>query len=274
MQDLELEEFRALEREIWGGSHQQGHVQQQQPVHDIQQQSAKQRPLSPQSSSATLSPEAAEAAALAAYGDSMGIDTEDPGVDSSHNSSSQLIQFQDDTEWVDTEFSFAAGLAEELAHTAHLQPKQQQQHQMQLQQRHLAGHTPANGLDAADAPSQPYVQSLFAAKSGNSSTRTASAGSKAQQHQRNGTNSNSQENPAVYGGQDPDDMQQQMVAVPAEVVQKWQQLEAAQPSLQQEKAGLRKMRQELEKAAARMEQERQAWEKQKVGTGDFVAEYG
>ncbi|WIA38456.1 hypothetical protein OEZ86_001780 [Tetradesmus obliquus] len=55
----------------------------------------------------------------------------------------------------------------------------------------------------------------------------------------------------------------QLLAVPADQVAHWQQLEASMPDMQRDKEKLRKMRVELERAATRLEQERSTWEKQK-----------
>jgi hypothetical protein len=57
---------------------------------------------------------------------------------------------------------------------------------------------------------------------------------------------------------------EELVAVPAAAVARWQQMEAAQPHMQQEKAALRKMRLELEKAAQQLELQRAAWERDRV----------
>jgi FtsZ-binding cell division protein ZapB len=54
------------------------------------------------------------------------------------------------------------------------------------------------------------------------------------------------------------------LTVPAAAAARLEQLDAAQAALQQERVGLRKMRQELEKAAQQLELQRAAWERDRV----------
>jgi FtsZ-binding cell division protein ZapB len=60
------------------------------------------------------------------------------------------------------------------------------------------------------------------------------------------------------------------VTVPAAAVARLEQLDAAQAALQQERVGLRKMRQELEKAAQQLELQRAAWERDRVSLADML----
>lgn len=249
LQDLELEEFRALEREIWGG-------RQQQPVQKHEQRPADKLPAST-STTAHNTAEAAEAAASAAY-DSLFEDTANSDVDLGQSSSSQLITFEDDTEWVDTEFSFS-GMPDQIAAAANRSGHWQQE------QHHLREHPRSDvtcepGADGALA--QPYVRTVFASK-GLKGSRLQTSGSKMQSRQTSqhlGATAPHEDDAAGL-----QDAQQPMVMVPVEQVQTWQQLEQAQPDLQKQQDDLRRMRHELKSAATRLEQERQAWETQKVG---------
>ena len=148
LQEQELEEFRALEREILGGQ--------------------------PQLTSTCST--AAAAAAATTSADFMQAGRPSPPARLSMSAggaapagSDDAFVFDDDTEWVGTEFSFA-GLPEQppssrptTQHTA--EPAQQRQRHQQQQQQQQQQYTqgPAPPPDGADngTLSQPYVRALF-----------------------------------------------------------------------------------------------------------------
>jgi syndecan 1 len=270
IQELELEEFRALEQEILGGNlsnqhHEQHPKQQQQPQRRQWQQQAPQSPLAAPAASGQpglTAAEAAEAAAAAAAAAAAGDDE----LDLAAASSSRMVHFQDDTEWVDTEFSFGNAQQDQQQHQ-HVERHEQQEHQQQHAYTQQQKQHELDGAELDGTMSQPFVRSLFskaaaAATAGSGSGRAGSAGrSKQQQAPAAAAPPAAAALGDVVGVVDG----VQLLAVPADQVAKWQQLEASMPDMQRDKERLRKMRVELERAATRLEQERSTWEKQKVG---------
>jgi hypothetical protein len=228
--------------------------------------------------------EAAEAAAAAAYGMELDVaaaaatNGDGDELDLAAASSSRMVHFQDDTEWVDTEFSFGGTGQQQQQHAErHLQQEQQQHAYTQQQQQHEAEEGEMDGT-----MSQPFVKSLFnkaasaAAASGSGNSRVGSAGRNRQQAAaRSAAAAASPQRSAAAALGDIVGVVDgvQLLAVPADQVARWQQLEASMPDMQKDKERLRKMRVDLERAATRLEQERAAWEKQKVGEGVAVSAY-
>lgn len=319
LQDLELEEFRALEQEILGDSsshaglrssnsqwhtarlQQQPHIQQHQTQQqqllqdeeaaeqqyghqeaeqlELQQPADQQWGLDPEQHAGrpSAAASASAGAAAAAAGLPQGINLLD-------------VKFQDDTEWVDTEFSFAdlsleaqqdqtRAAGQHRPHSQHGQRHHQQQQQFLSngrQQEPYGAVAPTVAGSEEPLAQQPYVRSIFkqqqqqqqqGSRPASSQARLGTAGSRKGPHAgksppRSAGPSAAATAAAPAAGDD--DAEQQMVFVPASAVARWQQLEAAQPNLQQEKAALRKMRQELEKAAQQLELQRAAWERDRV----------
>jgi hypothetical protein len=317
IQDMELEEFRALEREILGdNSHfahtsstgqrqpllqqqpqSQPHRQQDQAVLDEQWQLQQQEEEAerqyacideqPEQEQAEQQDQdwdnqlphsgyAARAAATAG---------QHAGLDNSLNLLHMGTRFQDDTEWVDTEFSFAdlSLEAQQDQTRAAGQSKgriQQQQHSHQQQQQHQQAELQGVVDTGGPLSQQPYVRSIFRQQqqqqqqgrpiSSNGRLDTAAAaGKKGARSGRSPARTAAAAAAAAAGTADAgEDAEQELVAVPAAAVARWQQLEAAQGGLHQEKAALRKMRQELEKAAQQLELQRAAWERDRVRAAD------
>jgi hypothetical protein len=191
----------------------------------------------------------------------------DEELDLGAASSSRMVHFQDDTEWVDTEFSFGGTTQQQQQqHTdGHLQDQQQQQQHE---------HDDA-GLD--EAMSQPFVRSLFnkaasSATAGSGGCRAGGAGRSRQQAAaaagRSAAAAAAAQAQAPLAAALGDVVGMlgdvQLLAVPADQVGHWQQLEASMPDMQRGKEQLRKMRVDLERAATRLQEERSSWEKQKV----------
>lgn len=288
LQDMELEEFRALEREILGdGSHGASATQRLQPQpHGKRQQQQQQ-----QQNWETADPAEGEAAEQGTQPQQPPQQQQQQPAPSGQtavgyaglSSSTNLLNicFQDDTEWVDTEFSFAdLSLAAQQDQThagsqrLHQNKRQPRQHQQQEdeEQVHVAG---AADADASEGPlaQQPYVRSIFRQQQQQQQSRPVSSQIRTAAVRRGARGVKSPPSSATADAAadtqavDAADPEQPMVAVPVAAVARWQQMEAAQPGLQQEKVALRKMRQDLERAAQQLEQQRAAWERDRVSKG-------
>jgi len=301
-QDLELEEFRALEREILGDN---SHSHHQKP--NQQQQQQQQEQPQPQQWS-----EQPEAALLYPQGQAQEQDWQDqlmqqpqqhpdqqrhqpvmPGAQGGYAAQAAAgapglsqsinlfdIRFQDDTEWVDTEFSFAdlsLGAQQDQSRPAaqhRLQQQQQQQQQASMQPLGQHPEQPSSDADGPEGPlsQQPYVRSIFRQQQQQQQSRPHSSSSRlGTPAARRGAGPIKSPPGTAAGGRAAvgaaaadADAEQQMLVVPAAAVERWQQLEAAHPNMQQEKVALKKMRQDLETAAQRLEQQRAAWERDRV----------
>lgn len=324
LQDLELEEFRALEREILGdGGHATAHksstgqwqpppLQQQQPQsqphrqqdqavldeqwHLQQQEEEAERQYAcideqPEQEQAEqqdqlqnhqLQHSGYAARAAAAAGQRAGLDHSINLQDMNLNMGTR---FQDDTEWVDTEFSFAdlSLEAQQDQTRAAGQNKARLQQHPHLQQQQAVQQAELQGVVDTGGPlsQQPYVRSIFRQQqqqqqgrpiSSNGRLDTAvAAGKKGARSGRSPARTAAAAAAAAAGTAGAgEDVEQELVAVPAAAAARWQQLEAAQGGLHQEKAALRKMRQELEKAAQQLELQRAAWERDRVRLADIA----
>eukprot|EP00879_Flechtneria_rotunda_P016497 GHRR01017265.1.p1 GENE.GHRR01017265.1~~GHRR01017265.1.p1 ORF type:complete len:545 (+),score=240.41 GHRR01017265.1:917-2551(+) len=286
-EDLELEEFRALEREIFGSSRshdqqdtqeqQQQSLQQQEWMHQQQRQQA-QLPMHATSMAGDGNDHTAAAAvviaaaAIPSYGELLSAAG---GEEGTHPDA--ILQFEDDSEWVDTDFSFADLTRQQHAagqQHAHMQQGQQRQAQEQRQalgqQRRVQqtaivqdAEQPVHDPTVLDTGvlAQPYVRSLFAQQQSKSSKPTAAAG----RGQPQVTTAAAIGRPGTQERLPPDAVAAAAAMnVHPDPAGYQQQLAAEEHRLQQDRLALKKMRTELEKAATRLEQERQAWERQKA----------
>jgi FtsZ-binding cell division protein ZapB len=287
---LELEEFRVLEQEILGDS-----SQQKLPPFTEASRAAPEL-LTTSTADETAAPPAVGLATstcnsfLEFGGELQAHDPEGSGNDAGDDDPEP--HFEDNIEWMDTEFSLThlpqnvPQLQQQAASIQKQQrmqqPQVQQLHQSNQQERQLAD----DGSPHTMLAQQPFLRSLFTASCGASAAATvqgtsqsrnraaaagaaAAAGYDRPQHPVSAgleEGRGSPEGPHHSGSaaSADEDSDEQLVAVSVMQVKSWQRLEAAESALQQERSNLRKMRVELEKAANRLQQEQQSWERQRV----------